>query len=279
MSSTSFASLGDSLHIFSIINTCLFAVAVAKFSQRFDGEWAKQGFCVVNKDVPYLSSHDWCAYLDVMLAAACGIAFLLLRKEPGMSSANDLVKFNIPGIVGHGIGHFFIGQAMRDDILESGYNPTNAEVWADLSWREVIQVHAPLFLFWLCLIKAACAQLSLRTVAVMSLLAQAGNVSIPFQFQFTYVQTVLLIAFSVNQMSRPQDVKDFEYALYPAVVGIPLGFVGWLESTACSTSLVQTLYGHVMYDVYIPLSMLAFYAISYMRHKQEHAVPSVKKMQ
>jgi hypothetical protein len=54
--------------------------------------------------------------------------------------------------------------------------------------------------------------------------------------------------------------KDFSYALYPVLVGLPLStFLGWLESTRSPAFVMDSyLYGRdVVYDAFIPCSMLS----------------------
>jgi hypothetical protein len=123
----------------------------------------------------------------------------------------------------------------------------------------------PLTIFWMCLIKASLPNVKTATVAVVVLGAQFFQLFVPNQFGFTYVQTVLMLAFSLNQLNRPTKEKDFSYALYAALVGLPVTMVGWMESTQCSAFVMDYLYGHVVYDAYIPCSMLVWYLTCYHR--------------
>jgi hypothetical protein len=265
----SFSALGNAVHVASLVSALVFAFCTVHFFQSdvlFDAEWRKQGFCVTHADTPYLTSHDLCLYLDTVLAILFGIVYLFLYKSPGMESANALVKFNIVGLLGHGIGHGLLAQAMRDGKMEpDGAGPMDENTLTD-NW---VVHEAGLLIFWLSLLKSSMSELNMVYVFVFAQVAQAVSISIvPLQLRFTYVQTVLFLAFSVNQLSRPKKSKDFEYALYPALVGLPLTVIGWLESTQCSSPLVQTFQGHVIYEAYIPISAMVFYFVCY-RHQSK----------
>merc|ERR1712154_364990 len=79
------------------------------------GTWRRDGFCVSNPTTPYWTSHDLCLYADTIGTAICGLIYFLLHKEEGMKAANDLVFFNLLGILAHGFGHGGIGARMRDE--------------------------------------------------------------------------------------------------------------------------------------------------------------------
>ena len=271
---------GDTFYGLCLLNTVIYCISVMfyKDSSFFDKTWAKDGFCVSNPTVPFWTSHDMCLYADVVLASICGIAYLLLRKKEGMEKANDLVFFNIFGIIAHGLGHGGIGAAMRDEssqqLMEddvsyftaiSGDNKGFLDIGKDLFLTEKIGF----WVFWIFLLKASMRQTSMLQVIIpLSFLSYLGNLAVPPSFGFTYVQTVLLIAFCVNQLVRPKDDKGFEYFLYALIVSFPLGIVGWIESTMCSSTIIH-YGGHLLYDAYIPISMFAFYLISYNHHMTE----------
>lgn len=273
---SSFATLGDSAHWISMANTLLYAVAVVSFSQQtaiFDADWATNGFCITNRDSPYWTSHDWCLYVDTILSAVFGIIFLSLRKTPGMEVANHLVQNNIVGILGHGIGHAMIARGIRNDDV-SNNDLTLLEILEqndDANLKMILSYGIPLLLFWLSLLKASLPDMSLPKIALLAIVVQAAQIYAPMQFQFTYVQTILLLAFSINQLTRPlqSHKQTFAYAMYPAMVALPLTFVGWLESTQCQSTIVQFLHGHVMYDAFIPLSSIAYYLSCYYNSQDE----------
>merc|ERR1719215_259494 len=93
----------------------------------------------------------------------------------------------------------------------------------------------------------------------------------PSRFGFTYVQTVLLLLFSTNQLLLPAEEKGRSYALFGIIVSFPVSLVGWVESTQCSVFVKDYLYGHLVYDAYIPCSMLFWYlwVFAVNREKQD----------
>jgi hypothetical protein len=46
------------------------------------------------------------------------------------------------------------------------------------------------------------------------------------------------------------------------IVALSLSVVGWVESTMCSSTVIQ-IGGHLIYDSYIPISMLGCYLCCY----------------
>lgn len=280
------ALIGDTAHIISLVNVITFAVAVRYYrddplwkDQGFDPLWKDQGFCVMNPEVPYGSSHDLCLYADTFLAAVSYVVYLILRNEKGMKPANDLVKSNILGVFGHGIGHGAIAAGLRKEMVEAATtNITNTTatatdvvsltLWETLEFNsvlETLQQWAPLMIFWFFMIRAAMPKGSNSAVACVALASAVGQLGFPLHFGFTYVQSVLFIVFDFNEIwNKDREEKGFEHALYPILVGIPVGIIGWIESTLCSKGYIL-VGGHLIYDAYIPLSMLFFYMICWVR--------------
>lgn len=260
---------GDNVHILVVANTFLFAIAVVVYnsSDIFDSLWRPDGFCVSNKNVPYWNSHDLCLYFDTIGAIVIGFTYYMMKDKPGMEPANEMIKFNIFGIFAHGLGHGVISKALRDgavpevdgDRLQEIFNsPTN----------ELLTSSGGIVLFWLGLLKATMPKSSFKVYAPLSLIATVLNILVPERFGFTFVQTVLLLSFSINQLMRPSQEKTFEYALYPLITGLPLSFIGWFESTQCSKFVIN-IGGHLIYDAYIPVSMMCFYLICWKNTTQK----------
>ena len=95
------------------------------------------------------------------------------------------------------------------------------------------------------------------------------NMCITGKFDFTYVQTVLMTCFSFKELlQRPRAEKEnISYPLFAAIVTLPLSYVGWMETTQCSSFVRDYLYGHVVYDAYIPISILMWYLLCYAHAK------------
>lgn len=223
------------------MNSLIFVYAVVfhNDSKIFDPVWQPNGFCVTNKDVPYWSSHDLCLYFDTAASIVVGILYWALKDSPGMDAANEVVKFNIPGIFFHGVAHGAIAKAMRDGITPDPDVPQfGFEVLSKLSILEIIFRMTPLVVFWVFLLKATMPKASLYVIIQMTAASMFFGFFTPRKFDFTYVQTVLLMVFSLSQLMRPSKEKDITYALYPLFVG-PIGVVAWIESTLCSKGVID----------------------------------------
>jgi hypothetical protein len=138
-----------------------------------------------------------------------------------MEPANELVKFGILGVFGHGLGHGFISKAIRDGVTSESDFGFGA--LSKMTAIEAITRLFPLLLFWVFLLKASMPKTSFNVILPMTAVSTFFNISTPQRFGFTFVQTVLLLAFSVNQVLRPANEKDSPaYALYPVIVGFPV---------------------------------------------------------
>mmetsp|Transcript_11817 Transcript_11817/g.21842 ORF Transcript_11817/g.21842 Transcript_11817/m.21842 type:complete len:294 (+) Transcript_11817:138-1019(+) len=270
---------GDIVYGVTLLNTLVFCVCVMFFKDNtslFDSVWAKDGFCISNPTVPFWSSHDLCLYADLFLAAVCGVAYFILHNVEGMKPANDFVFIGIFGVVAHGLGHGGLGAILRDEkqqeILDLDVPFLSAiydKPWAAFLW-ELFSVQGSYLIFWLFLLKASMPQTSMRVTLPLSVVSWLSALSVKPSFQFTFVQTILLIAFSLNQLCRKKEDKGFAYSLYGLIVSFPLVIVGWIESTMCSSTIIH-VGGHLCYDAYIPLSMLAFYLTCYVYRTSETA--------
>jgi hypothetical protein len=226
----------------------------------------------MNPDRPFWTSHDLCLYCDVGLAAVQAVLVLILQGEPGMEIASQIVKPQLLGIVGHGIGHGAIARALRQndsaspttiDMHQSEYEAGN---FPGLSLASV-----PFFVFWVMLLRSALPKLSWANLAVMSVFSMLFQQFFPRNFGFTYVQSILMMAFGWNEMvMKPASEKGFEYAIFPWIVSVPLTMIGWLESTFCSKFVVR-LGGHLVYDAYIPLATMCFYLICWLKASLSNA--------
>jgi hypothetical protein len=120
--------------------------------------------------------------------------------------------------------------------------------------------------------KASMTNAPMVVVVVSALLANGLLTTVPPNLGFTTVQTILLVAFSCNQLLRPHDEKrDLHYVLFAWMVSFPLTLVGWMESTMCTAFV-----GHSGYDAYISLSLLAFYLLC-IRNANHHQQQQTSK--
>mmetsp|Transcript_24495 Transcript_24495/g.37266 ORF Transcript_24495/g.37266 Transcript_24495/m.37266 type:complete len:274 (-) Transcript_24495:345-1166(-) len=257
---TNWNKIGDVAHYACIANSAIFAFSVVMLNESsslFDDEWRIDGFCVFNKDVPFMNSHDLCLYFDTISAIAAGALYYSLKDISGMEPANELVKFNIFGIFAHGVGHGAISQKIRNGVAMSS-SADVTETFANKSLLELVQHHGLLYFFWVFLLKSTMPKCSFGKVVPLAIVVAGIMALVPPQLAFTYVQTILLVAFSLDQLSRPDEEKDKTYALYALVGGCPVIAIAWLESTQC-TNFIMNMGGHFVYDAYIPIAIISFY--------------------
>lgn len=269
--STVYTFIGDILQVLSLVSSITFAISVVAYSvperpfKPFDPTWIKDGFCISNQEIPYWTSHDLCLYGDTALALLCGLLYAALRDKPGMEPANELSKFNILGVLAHGIGHGAIAAALRNgDAAEDLGGTTIARLFS-MDTYELFTILAPIAFFWIVLLKASMPKVNTTVLFPLSIPIMILHFLLPQKYQFAYVQTILSCAFSINQLARPSNEKGFEYALFTGLVSLPVCFIGWVESTMCSYFIIH-LGGHIIYDFWIPLSTIAFYIISYRKN-------------
>jgi hypothetical protein len=267
--------VGDIAHFLSIANTGLFAISVVKYShlEIFDQLlWRPDGFCVSNKESPYLNSHSLCFYVDTLSAILMTWIYFILRNKPGMEKANDFFKYGGLSTFGHGLAHFAIGSAALDnnnvDKRELTLDNENGfELLAKAPLLVMVKGIFMMMFFWITLLKASTPKSSFKMIVPLALISAIFGLQVPPQFGFTFTQTVLLLTFSCGEIMRPREEKNFlEYGLYPIVVGLPLLIIAWLESTQCSNFMVK-LGGHLVYDAFIAISMTLFYLICW-KHNQ-----------
>jgi hypothetical protein len=304
--------VGDASHVISLIGTITFAAAVmyevsglqsrkaaagsgsttnsnASNSTRiFDPAWVETGgFCIANANESYGNSHDMCLWVDTCLALMCCVLYALWRKVPGMASANTLFQAGIPGVLVHGMVHGFAGNDFRKKYQAQISSSNKENVFLDDStdllshgWLPPLDYNVVgHYLFWIFMFKAAMPNIRFSWITLLSVVVGYTQIWVPQIYGFTYTQTVLLLAFSINQLARPRAEKDWAYALYPVFVGLPLIVVGWMESLACHDWVGPYLYGHVVYDAYIPLAMMAWYTTLYLRNTSTASRSSSKVKQ
>jgi len=263
--------VGDLTHVAIILNAAVFAYVVVWHNNHiiFDPSWRIDGFCITNKEVPYWSSHDLCLYVDTAASVIVAILFFSLKKSPCMEPANEFIGPSILGIFAHGIAHGMMANHFREKgkISEDGAASSSNE-------NRTLAGFAGLMFFWVFLLKNTMPNVSKKVLIPFAAACSTGNIYVSPQFAFTFVQTVLLVTFSVNQLLRPLMEKDFAYGIYPVFSGLPLTFIGWLESTSCSRTPICNIGGHLVYDAWIPVSLISFYLTFYWTRVSETKVKS-----
>jgi hypothetical protein len=266
-----YAFVGNAAHSLSLVSTLVFAYAVVVYIDQqddksfFDAQWKEQGFCIAAPDVPYWTSHDLCLYVDTVAALLLGLAYYALHSATGMESANAIVFPGIPGVFAHGLGHGALAAAMRSMTKEDIAAKSSFELLSGKTTAEAVAMLLPFVIFWLCLLKASMPNVRMYVVAGLSAVALIGNLIVAQNLGFTYVQTILLLCFSGNQLLTVPSKKDFAYAMYPVLVSLPLSLVGWMESTQCQAFVRERMFGHVVYDAFIPFGMMTFYLLCYIQ--------------
>jgi hypothetical protein len=297
---------GDIGHVATLISTVVFAASVVTWVDQqvmekeddavvggetgssssnssstfflFDTQWQRQGFCIAYPETPEWSSHAVCFYVDVLFAVVLALIYWPHRHRSVLRHANELVSTNVVGTIGHGLAHGGLAYHMYQQLHQdqSGMGDEDAAVQTNET-ATLLNLFVFPILFWLPLMKAAMSNAPFIVVAIAALLANGLVAAVPSNLGFTVVQTILLVAFSLNQLLRPSDEKqDLHYVLYSWMVSFPLTLVGWMESTMCSSFVRSVLYGHVVYDAYIPISALAFYLLC-IRNANYHQQEEEKK--
>jgi len=268
--------IGDFAHLAIIINAVAFASAVVFWtgdrnsqahhsSKIFDSDWESEGFCVSNKHVHYWNSHDLCLYFDIIGSIAVGSLYYFLKDVEGMGPANALVWNNIAGILMHGIGHGFVAKGIRQDE-DHNQEPDSSNV-GSITFNMI---------FWFVMLRACLTNGSTKINVPLTIpITLVHTMYLPLQFRFTYVQTILFLTFSLNEMLKPVHEKNMEYALFPLIVGLPLLLVGWIESTQCS-NFVMSMGGHLIYDAYISVSVICFHLVCWGINRSSK--PKIKKV-
>jgi hypothetical protein len=300
LTSLSYATIGDIANVTCIASTLIYALAVVVEScsssssslSLFDEAWKRDGFCVTNGDVPYQNSHDLCLYVDSILVSLFGLAYYAgllpaLPKNDSSTMAADveqLFQLNLVATAAHGLAHGGIAAAIRDGTVAAHDQSSIGMEWlhgssnsfARLSLQELFIKLLPNLIFWLAFLKVILPNVHNGYVLLGIWPIQLMQVFVPTQLSFVFVQTVILLLFSVKQLLRPKHEKDgcngngsgFAYASLPIITSIPTTLIGWMESTMCSTLVRDAFYGHLLYDVYTMVGMVLWYCACAHHSKQ-----------
>ena len=193
--------LGGTARLVAVLNALAFAMAVLMDHPILDSLWKEQGYCIMNPEDHYVTSHDYCLYVGIVLAGVLKITITLLQQEPGMKPATEMVEPKLKIFCAHTIFHGILAAGLRWGF------PAN----------HILSVFLPCGLY---------------------------------------------LFYSWREWNHP--FKGFEYALFPWIVEIPLGALLWVEGIYCSQWVIR-VWGHLIFDVYIPLSMLIFYNFCWVR--------------
>lgn len=291
----SYARIGDAAYVVSLLSTLALGYTVLTNLHRphhnnhlLDPVWKEHGFCVTHPDTPYWSSHDVCLYVDVLAVLFLYGVYRVLGQPhdttTSMKLTNQALLNSLPGIVGHGIAHASIAAVIRNQSAQadgsSWWNGTKTtkttmslssfaaetswDVWRQLDGPQALWQLLVSILFWWGMFYSILPQAKRSTMGIMIAAVIYIQLYVPNQLGFTYVQSVIVAVAALKELSKPPDEKNhLSYTLAPVVIAIPVTFVSWMESTQCSAFVRDYLYGHVVYDVSIPLTTLVWYLLCY----------------
>jgi hypothetical protein len=276
--------IGNICHVVSSASVFLYTVSTLLYAKPgddtlFEKDWIENGFCVVNKTVPFWNSHDLCLYFDTILVLIGFFMYNQMKGIPMNEAADQLFIFNILGHLGHGIAHGFIATKYRtgafmDDLK---YSTRIEQYSVAIDITEFCKTTAIGLGFWFALLKGIMPKVKWTVIAVTTVLVQFGSLFVRQNLGFAYVQAVLAIGFTSTQLTLSKLEKNYTYAVF-AAASLPLSIIPWIESMGCHTELVKKLGGHLMYDIAIPILLFAAYATScnHYRFVQEETAKKIK---
>ena len=260
----SYSEQGNLYHAVVVMLSLAFAGSVMLLARDdvafFDKEWMKNGFCVADENTNYWTSHDTSFYADVFFSIIHLCLWLSWRNKPQcQGKLSSRVPQIVFGVLAHGLGHAGIAHQLRtmdpDGIGE--IDPT-------LKPTRYINIIRLGILFWTPLLYSILYEnLKLWRITTMGLVFSGFSTLLPLTYQFTFVQTVLIMCFAINELLRPTSEKDREYAMFPLIVGMPTVICGWIEALGCS-AFYKSIGGHVWYDGTIAVTQIMFYIYCYL---------------
>ncbi len=269
--------LGNVLHVISFVSVLAFGITAMLFakpgSKFFDSEWVEDGFCIIQKDTPYWNSHDLCLYFDMILAAIGILIHQLLKgmSIPAMKDADQSIFFNMLGHLGHGLAHGFLAAQYRSDndnyagmqhisLIEKFLQEEDAH----LMRMEILKHASMALLFWFAILKGVVPTISVSKLALSSILAYISGLFVTDVLTFAHIQLILSVSFSWSQLMLPMEKKDFSYAAF-SVSSLIINIIPWIESTTCQ-GIAGQMGGHLIFDVSIPVSLIAAYCASWYHY-------------
>lgn len=189
------------------------------------------------------------------LTASAILALFLSKNNTQLKESNPLLLERIQSSVfanaAHGFGHiflWFIGAAAPP--LELSLQP--------VAIANIIM----LLLFWVGSLYNVVG-LPIYHSAQMSIivLATQNALSVPPELAFTYSQSIILLAGSLDQLRRKNTYAKNDGFLFFAVslYHLPLFLFYYFEMFLCSKSFLAKLGGHGVYDSYLALAPFGLY--------------------
>lgn len=254
-----YVAVGNAVNVTVLLAALLYAAAVIYFTQpdhndrgMLNEQWKADGFCIVNKEIPYWSSFDTCLYVDVIFSAILAAMWWMWRNVPGMKAIETTTLMMIVSTTAHGLAH----GGMAVQFREGNYEKDNTENEPEIPpWPKQLVFCG---LFWFPLLKASMPKLNSLVVAGVALIATFGPVlagGLRKQLGFAYIQTIVSIAFHMSQLTLPAEEKRTRQYMTLPITGIVPVIVAWNEALFCSS--------HTLYDASIILSFIVMYVDTY----------------
>ena len=260
----SYRSAGNGMHVLNLLNIALYGGSLLAYTYSsneptetvFDQHWLQAGFCLQHENVDYRTTHDLSGYA-MALIGLFGIALQqsLSRRSAtnknnnkiDMTKANNMTFWALVGALGHASGHFLISHAIRHNFYPAAETTFLDDLLQSGSILEVIGKACPGYpLFWMPLVSTYMMNTAKGRVALVALVCWLGSLCMQVRFGFSYTQSVLFAGLSIDQLLLSKDDKDcFEYAMWPLITTLPNGVFAWIESLACSSSLLMQQHGHL----------------------------------
>lgn len=266
-----YTTFGNVCQAVGAASVLLYTIVVLFFanpgSKVFDQQFVTDGYCIINKDIPYWSSHDLCFYWDVLLVMIGGIVYHALKDSgPAMKESDEIFKFTILSHLMHAMAHGFLGHHDRT-MNEDEKTSSIAEKYLAMGMMELTMNVLVGLAFWFVMLKAIMYKTSNSSIALASIPAFAGIIFVRTNMTLGYVQAVIAMAAASEKLNDSKVKKNFDYCAL-SVASMAISLVPWIESMACE-SVASKFGGHLMYDLSIPIFFMVAYVMSWMHFNKD----------
>jgi len=257
-----FIYAGEIAHYVALLlNVILTSVAMLGLPNRsaYDSWWRSDGFCVVEgNEVP---TEIICFFS--LTASAVSLYFFSGHHGTQLKESSPLLLQRLQaytfGNFAHGFGHIFLWFMGASPPLEISLQPA--------ALANILM----LMMFWVGTLRSVVLlPTNNAAVAAVAILGIQWMLGVPPELAFTYSQSVILLANSLDQLRKKNDYLNggdgfffFGVALYH----LPLFPMYYLEMFSCSDSVLSKLGGHAVYDVYVGIAPFGlYYAVNAMKN-------------
>merc|ERR1711937_867406 len=189
-----------------------------------------------------------------------GTLYFAWKDIPGMGRSSETVPALIMATLGHGLAHGAMAIKLRDGSyhqLMDGNGDAVEEHSVPATWQ-LLCFGA---IFWFPLLKGGLPKMNIKHVAMLSAVATYGQCFVKKELSFSYVQTIVNIAFHISQLTLPLNDKICrEYMMMPLANVFPI-IVAWNEILFCD-SFFRSAGGHLLYDASTLFRLLYFISIA-----------------